>query len=219
MTEDFDKAKSCLEIFRGFSSDDQGGEVSAMLGVCLMNDEEYPEAANEFRTAVEHGYATPHLMHEQAMMCSYIAGDYETAIKDGLKAVETKKAAGEAIASTETIIGLCNLVIGQYAEAETHFQAAADDDPDLADMRYYLALCAMSLEEYDRAADLYTESISRKEDVTACLYNRAVCRLNLDDVNGAKEDFTAVIERNDDAELTVQAQEALEALNEIDESD
>ena len=77
----------------------------------------------------------------------------------------------------------------------------------------------MSLEEYDRAADLYTESISRKEDVTACLYNRAVCRLNLDDVNGAKEDFTAVIERNDDAELTVQAQEALEALNEINESD
>ena len=219
MTGDFDKAKRCLEIFRGFSSDDQGGEVSAMLGVCLMNDEEYPEAANEFRTAVEHGYATPHLMHEQAMMCSYIAGDYETAIKDGLKAVETKKATGEAIASTETIIGLCNLVIGQYAEAETHFQAATDDDPDLADMRYYLALCAMSLEEYDRAADLYTESISRKEDVTACLYNRAVCRLNLDDVNGAKEDFAAVIERNDDAELTVQAQEALEALNKINESD
>ena len=219
MTEDFDKAKRCLEIFRGYSSEDRGGEVSAMLGVCLMNAEEYQEAAKEFRTAVEHGYATPHLMHEQAMMCSYIAGDYETAIKDGLKAVETKKATGEAIASTEIIIGLCNLVNGQYAEAEANFQAALDEDPDLADTKYYLALCAMSLEEYDRAASLYTESISRNEDVTASLYNRAVCRLNLDDVDGAKEDFTAVIERNDDSELTVQAQEALEALSEINESD
>ena len=219
MTEDFSMARRCLEIFRGFSEDDQNGEVSAMLGVCLMNDGEYQEAAKEFRTAVEHGYATPHLMHEQAMMCSYIAGDYESAVKDGAKAVEAKKAAGEATASTEIIIGLCHLVLGQYEEAEAHIQTAADEDPDLTDTKYYLAICAMSLEEYDRAADLYTESISRNEDVTASLYNRAVCRLNLDDMDGAMEDFAAVIERNDDEELTAQAQEALDALSQVMESD
>lgn len=217
MTGDFGTAKRCLEIFRGLSAEDQNGEVSAMLGVCLMNDEEYQEAAKEFRTAVEHGYATPHLMHEQAMMCSYMVGDYENAVKDGIKAVETKKAAGETIASTEIIIGLCNLVTGQYTEAEEHFQSAIDEDPDLADTRYYLALCAMSLEEYDKAAELYTESISRNEDVTASLFNRAVCRLNLDDMDGAKEDLAAVIEINDDEELTAQALETLDALSQSEE--
>ena len=46
-----------------------------------------------------------------------------------------------------------------------------------------------------------------------------MCRLNLDDMDGAMEDFAAVIERNDDEELTAQAQEALDALSQVMESD
>ena len=218
MTEDFAGARKSLEAFRSLSAEDKDGEVSSMFGVCLMNDGEYTEAAEAFRTAAQQGYATPQLMYEQAMMCSYIAGDYETAVKDGAKTIEMKKAAGESVASTEILTGACHLVLGEFSEAEAAIQTAVDEDPDLEDTRYYLGVCAMSREDYEKAAGFFTESIEREESVTACLYNRAVCRLNLDDIDGAKEDFALIVERDDDQDLTGQAAIALDTIRQMEES-
>ena len=212
VTGDIKGARSSLETFRIISSEDKNGEVSALYGVCLMDSGEYTEAASEFRKAVEDGYAPAQLMYEQAMMCSYFAGDYEAALLDGGDVLTAKKAASEPLAETEVWIGLCHLMLRQYEEAQDSFQTAMDEDPEREDLRYYLGICAMSLERTWKAIGLFTESIDRGENVTACAYNRALCRYDLGDYTGTRDDLYLVIERDDDPGLSSQARELLSAM-------
>jgi tetratricopeptide (TPR) repeat protein len=212
LTEDLTQARQCLEKFRTVSSEDANGEVSAMMGVCLMNDREYTRAAEEFHTAVANGYSAVHLMYEQAMMCFYLSEDFGNAATDGRKAVEAKKAAGEPVASAAVWTGLSLLMLGEHAEARSFFETAKEEDDSTQQVRYYLGLCDMSLGEYESAVQLFTESMDRGESITACLYNRGVCRAALGDTKAARQDLNLVVKRNDDAELTKQAQELLRSI-------
>ena len=212
LTEDIAQARQCLERFRAVSSEDVNGEVSAMMGVCLMNDREYADAAEEFRRAVEDGYQAVHLMYEQAMMCSYLSENYADAASDGRKAVEAKKAAGEPAASAAVWTGLSFLMQGEYTEARSFFETALKEDDSTQQVRYYLGLCDMSLGEYDSAEQLFTQSIEKDESITACLYNRAVCRIALGDTKAARQDLDLVIKRGDDADLTKQARQLLKEI-------
>lgn len=211
-TEDTKGARDCLTAYRAVSEEDANGEVSALWAVCLMDEGDYTGAAESFRKAAENGYPSPQLMHEQAMMCSYIAGDYEKAVLDGEKAVKAEKAAGESPAATENLTGLCLLVLGRYSEAEKYIMSAIAEDPELEDTRYYLGICAMSLEDNERAVKLFTESVERGESVTPSLYDRAVCRLNTGDISGAVSDLREVIARNDEPDLTQQARDLLDSI-------
>ena len=209
LLEDIHAARESLEKFREVSSEDTNGEVSAMYAVCLMNDGEYTAAAEEYRRAVEDGYAAPMLMYEQAMMCSYLAEDYAGAARDGAKAVQAEKEAGEPVAETAIWTGLSFLMVGQYTDAQNYFRTALYEDPDREGLVYYLGVCAMSLNEAEKAEALFTESIERGESITACAYNRALCRIALGKEEEAIDDLYLVIDRDDEPDLVSEAWDLL----------
>ena len=50
--------------------------------------------------------------------------------------------------------------------------------------------------------------------MTACLYDRGICYLRNAKYEEARADLEQVVEKNDDKELTKQAKELIDALNE-----
>ena len=72
----------------------------------------------------------------------------------------------------------------------------------------------MAREQDDEAIAYFTASINKKESMTACLYDRGICYLRNAKYEEARADLEQVVEKNDDKELTKQAKELIDALNE-----
>ena len=171
----------------------------------LMKSGDYAGAVQMFHRAISDGYANPHILYGQAVLCAYMNGDYDQAAADGEKAIRGAEAAGENTGELHLWTGLACMVREDYGPASEHFRSAAEQDDSLQDLRYYLGICALAEGDPVRAEEWFTASVERDENVTASMYNRAVCRLQQGLLDEAKADLTAVTERNDDPDLTAQA--------------
>ena len=202
-------AKRDLEEYFHRDGSDPEGAAASMLAVCRMNGGDYAGAVQMFHRAISDGYANPHILYGQAVLCAYMNGDYDQAAADGEKAIRGAEAAGENTGELHLWTGLACMVREDYGPASEHFRSAAEQDDSLQDLRYYLGICALAEGDAARAEEWFTVSVEREENVTASLYNRAVCRLQQGMLKEAKADLTAVTERNDDPDLTAQAGELL----------
>ena len=212
LTGDAAAAREDLETYFTREGEDPDGEAAAMLAMCRMNDGDYAGALAMFHRSATDGYAAPHLLYSQSMLCAFLCGEYETATRDGEKAIELTEAAGEDSADLRFRTGLAYMVQQAYDLAVEHFTAAVQRDETLQDVSYYLGVCAMGQEDLELAVEHFTASVEKDESVTVSLYNRAICYLQLGKRREAKSDLTAVLERDDDPELTAQAQELLDSL-------
>lgn len=215
-----DAAAEDLKQFFSLTSEDPGGQASAMYAMCLMEDGDYEKASMYFQKAVDSGYADPALLYSQSVKSSFAAGTYEEAVEDGLLALEliegenSRRPAGAAAIDTTEIrfwLGLSYMAQDKYEEAGQQLAQVSKAQVEYPDIHYYLGVCALAEEEYAEAETHFTASIEREEDLTPCYYNRAVCRINLQRVDEAKEDLQKVVARGDDAELKTQAEELLGA--------
>ena len=202
-------ARQDLEEYFSRNGSDPEGAAAAMLAVCRMNDGEYGPALEMFHRSISDGYAVPHILYGQSVLCAYMNGDYEQAAADGEKAILGAEAAGENTGELHLWTGLACMVKEEYDRAAEHFTAAAEKNDSLQDVRYYLGICALAGGDAAGAEEYFTASVEREENVTASLYNRAVCLLQQGKLKEAKQDLRAVTERDDDPELTAQAKELL----------
>ncbi len=214
MTEDYTSAETDLDQYFKLTEADPNGQYTAMLAMCRMNSGKNKEALDLFHKAVENGYETPQLLYSQAAICAYAEKKYDVAIEDGLKAIEAYEAAGEQTPSTCYWVGMSYLAKKDYEKAVSYLEKTAEQDDTIKDIQYYLGVCAMAREQDDEAISYFTASINKKESMTACLYDRGICYLRNAKYEEARADLEQVVEKNDDKELTKQAKELIDALNE-----
>lgn len=214
LLEDTAAARKDLETYFTQTEEDPEGRPAAMLGMCLMEDEEFKEAVTWFHRALEDGYPETAVLYSQAAKSAFAAEDYKTAQEDGLKALSELKESGGDTAETAFWTGLAYLAQEQYKEAAGYLEETKAGNADYPDIEYYLGVCALAQEEYTAAREHFTASIEREEQVTASYYNRAVCYLNEEDYSKAKADLQQVTDR-DDEELTEKAEEVLEAIHNL----
>ncbi|MBQ6602402.1 MAG: tetratricopeptide repeat protein [Eubacterium sp.] len=205
-------AKADLDVYFSMTEEDPEGQPAAMMGVCLMEEGAYEEAAAHFRKSVADGYADPALIYSQLVVCEFACGDYENAVKDGVAAIDGLKKLGMDTADAEFWTGLSYLAQNKYKGAYAHLTQAKEKNEDYPDINYYLGVCLLAQEDYETAVGCFSFSIERGEQVTSSFYNRAVCFLKLGLDDQAKADLESGVALGDDPELTEQAQLVLDSL-------
>ena len=205
-------AKADLDRYFSMTDEDPEGQPAAMLAVCLMDAGAYEQAVEYFHKAVEDGYTEPALIYSQSVISAFAAGDYEGAVKDGLKAIDGLERLGEDTTSAEFWTGLSYLAQNKYKAALAHLSKAKEGNDAYPDINYYLGVCLLAQEDYETAAGYFSNSIEHGEQVTSSFYNRGVCFLKLGFEEAAAADMQSVIALGDDADLSAQAQVVLDSL-------
>ena len=201
-----------LEQYFKLTDADPDGQYAAMLGAARMEAGNYAGALEMFDRAIEDGYANPEILYAQAASCAYAEKEYDTAIENGLKAIEGYEKSGENSAESCYWVGMSYLAEKQYKDAAKYFKKAEKQDASVKDISYYRGICAMAQEENEKAVDLFTKSIEKEESVTASFYDRAICYLRLNRIEEGVADLERVKERNDDKDLMKQAEELMQAI-------
>lgn len=209
LTNDSKTAGEDLERYFKLTDGDPDGQYAAMLGASRMEAGDYSGALEMFHRAIEDGYATPELLYSQAVSCAYAEQDYDTAIEDGLKAVEGYEKTGESSADVCYWVGMSYLAKKEYKDAAKYYKKAEKQDASIKDISYYRGICAMAQEQDEKAIGFFTKSIEKEESVTPSRYDRAICYIRLDRFEEGIADLEQVKEQKDDKDLAKQAEELL----------
>ena len=203
-----------LETYFTMTEEDPNGEASALLGACRMEEGAAEEAVELFHRALDNGYENKALLLEQSLMCLYVLERYEEAAADGKEAVAAAESGEGGSGQLYFWTGMALLALGEYKEAQEYLLTAGEKDPAIEGIHYYLGVCFLANEAYDRAEEEFTASIEKSEYKQESLFNRAICYIESEEPEPAANDLKAAAEDGTDPEITAQAEEILEILQE-----
>lgn len=180
-------------------------------GLCYEQVDEYENALEDFKRAIETGYEDRALAYNHMALSSYMLGNYQDVIDYGHQSLSISSEQNDD-AMLHNVIGLAHFQLEGYTEAIESLTASIDLDDSIEDIYYYRGVCLLVLEEFQKGVGDFTESIQRNEQTEISIYNRGLCYLLLNDIDEAKADFENVITITEDEQLITTAQEFLDML-------
>lgn len=185
-------------------------ELYFQRGFCLLQSENYGDAALDFTKCIELEYEVV-AAHFQRALCYYAIGDYGKAIDD-FKIYET---AFPENADTFLYLGLCYQHTGRYQNAITYYQKCIAADISVGNCQFNIGNCYYNLKDYGSAVTYYTRAINSGIYVYESLLNRGVSYIQLNKYNEAKVDLKRVIDECKDASLVESATKSYDPIKNI----